>query len=110
MGLCGGVSAFAPNSTIVSIEDVPYDKSHVTRRLTVVTVSNFAELETEVAGDATEIVLADGTYDVASTLNIGRDVTIRAFNSGQAILDGGNSRRALVITSGTVVLCDHCAW
>ena len=57
VGLCGGVSAFAPDN---SIEDVPYDKSHITRRLTTVTVSNFNELETRLAGSATEIVVADG--------------------------------------------------
>ena len=104
VGLCGGVSAFAPNNTIVSIKDVPYDKSRITRQLTSVTVSNFDSLKAALQGSATEIILADGTHALTSTLRIIRDVTIRAENSGQATLDGGNNDRVMQINSGTVVL------
>ena len=61
------------------------------------------------AGD--EIVLADGTYTGAGTsaggsnmLHIDKDITIRALNAGQAVLDGQSARRVLFIASGTVVL------
>ena len=56
------------------------------------------------AGD--ELVLADGTYtgSGSNVLEIDKDITIRALNPGQAALDGGNARRVIYITSGTVAL------
>jgi hypothetical protein len=55
------------------------------------------------AAEAT-LVLADGVYYGSSSFSINRDVTIRASNRGQAILDGQNARRVLTISSGTVRL------
>ena len=62
------------------------------------------------AGDT--LVLADGTYKSytdafcysCNMLEISKHITIRAQNSGQAILDGENARRVIYITSGTVTL------
>ena len=86
---------------------------HVTRRLVQINVSPGANLQTVVdnanAGD--EIVLADGTYTGSGTsqfgsnmLYINKDITIRALNPGQAVLDGQNARRVMYVSSGTVVL------
>ena len=63
-----------------------------------------AALNTASAGD--ELVLADGTYtgSGSNVLDIGKNITIRALNPGQAILDGENTRRVIFITIGTVAL------
>jgi hypothetical protein len=50
------------------------------------------------------LVLADGVYYGTSTFSINRNVTIRASNRGQAILDGQSAHRVLSISSGTVRL------
>ena len=79
------------------------------RRLATTTVSPGAgtlqaALDAASAGDILE--LADGTYtgSGAQVLQISKDITIRARNYGQAILDGENARRVIKITSSTVVL------
>ena len=79
------------------------------RRLATTTVSPGAgtlqaALDAASAGDILE--LADGTYTGSGTnvLEINKDITIRAQNSGQAILDGDNARRGIQVTTGTVVL------
>ena len=53
-----------------------------------------------------ELVLADGTYtgSGSSVLEIGKSITIRALNPGQAVLDGENARGVISITSGTIAL------
>ena len=58
------------------------------------------------AKDGDELVLADGTYLPTDTLSIDKDIniTLRAQNSGRAVLDGNGTRRVLRITSGTVLL------
>ena len=64
-----------------------------------------AALNTAYAGD--ELVLADGTYTGNGSnhvLEIGKNITIRALNPGQAVLDGENARRVIYISSGTVAL------
>ena len=63
-----------------------------------------AALDAASAGDILE--LADGTYMGSGTnvLQISRDITIRAQNYGQAILDGENARRVIEIMGGMVVL------
>ena len=87
--------------------------SHVTRRLRQINLSPGANLQTEVtnanAGD--ELILADGTYTGVGTsqagsnmLYIDKDITIRALNPGQAVLDGEETRRVIYVASGTVVL------
>ena len=83
--------------------------SHVTRRLTVIIVQPGAgtlqaALDGVSAGD--ELVLADGVYTGSGThvLDIGKSVTIRAQNAGQAVLDGEDARRVVYITAGPVVL------
>ena len=83
--------------------------SHVTRRLTVIIVQPGAgtlqaALDGVSAGD--ELVLADGVYTGSGTnvLDIGKSVTIRAQNAGQAVLDGEDARRVVSITAGPVVL------
>ena len=45
-----------------------------------------------------------GAAPGANVLEIGMDITIRAANAGQAILDGEDARRVIDISSGTVVL------
>ena len=56
------------------------------------------------ASPGDELVLEDGTYQLSSNISISKDITIRAENSGQAILDGGNSAQVMYISSGTVEL------
>ena len=57
------------------------------------------------------IVLGDGTYTGSGTsangnnmLYINKDITIRALNPGQAVLDGETARRVLYVQSGAVAL------
>ena len=83
--------------------------SHALRRLATTTVSPGAgtlqtAIDAATAGDVLE--LADGTYTGSGdeVLLISKDITIRAKNVGQAVLDGENARRVIKITSGTVVL------
>jgi len=66
-------------------------------------VSTFAELQAQLAGDAAEIRLAPGTYPVASTIEIRRDVSLVA-DGGEDVLDGQNARRVISISSGNVHL------
>jgi hypothetical protein len=84
------------------------DHTHIARRLAVRTVQPGMDtlqtaLDNANAGD--ELVLADGTYTGNSTnaLVISKTITIRAFNEGQAILDGENARRVVYIGAGSVV-------
>ena len=81
---------------------------HVARRLATVNVSPSDNLQTKLtnAGAGDTLVLADGTYrgSGSNVLEISKDITIRAQNSGQAIVDGENTRRVIYITSGTVTL------
>ena len=87
-----------------------FSQSRITRRLSVINVGPtddlVAVLASASAGD--EIVLADGTYtptaDAGNALIINKDITIRAQNNGQAVLDGQDSRRVIKIESGTVAL------
>ena len=80
------------------------------RQLATVNVSPSDNLQTKLtnAGAGDTLNLADGTYtgsgNNVNVLEISKDITIRAQNSGQAILDGENARRVIVITSGTVTL------
>ena len=82
---------------------------HVARRLATITVSPSDNLQTKLnsAGAGDTLDLAAGTYTGSgyeNVLEINKDITIRAQNSGQAILDGENTRRVIYITSGTVTL------
>ena len=81
---------------------------HVARRLATINVSPSDDLQSKLnsAGAGDTLVLADGTYSGSgdNVLEISKDITIRAQNSGQAILDGENARRVIYITSGTVTL------
>ena len=83
---------------------------HVARRLVTINVSPSDDLQSKLnsAGAGDTLVLADGTYVLERSgnyvLEISKDITIRAQNSGQAILDGENARRVIYITSGTVTL------
>ena len=53
----------------------------------------------------TELLLEDGVQDVGSgTVSIGKNLTLRAANMGQAVLDGGDSVGVLSIAFGFVVL------
>ena len=64
------------------------------------------------ASPGDELVLADGTYTgnggnaryAENVLVINKDITIRAQNAGQAVLDGQGTRRVLYVGSGTVSL------
>ena len=81
---------------------------HVARRLATINVAPSDNLQTKLnsAGAGDTLNLADGTYtgSGSNVLEISKDITIRAQNSGQAILDGENARRVIVIASGTVTL------
>jgi nitrous oxidase accessory protein NosD len=118
-GMLGMASAFSLNATEVGTHDTTHDekfeaiqdaiiqKSHITRRLAVINVVEGPDtvqsaLASAAPGD--ELVLGDGTYLLSSTITIDKDITIRAMNSRQAILDGGNSIQVMTISSGTVVL------
>ena len=61
-------------------------------------------LANALSGSVDELVLEDGTYSGSSTFTIARDVVLRAQNAGQAVLDGQDARRVMIITSGTVTL------
>ena len=84
--------------------------SRVARRLAVVhqvqpgldTVQT--ALSTANTGDILE--LANGVYTGSgdNVLEISKDITIRAQNSGQAVLDGENARRVVVINDGAANL------
>ena len=87
--------------------------SRVTRRLSVTNVQPGVNLQTVVdnASPGDEIVLGDGTYTGSgtsmsgnNTLYINKDITIRALNPGQAVLDGETARRVLYVQSGAVAL------
>ena len=105
VALSGGASASAPKGKLGSTEVVPFDKSHIARQLTSTTVSSAAGLTSALADTAIDVIeLADGTYPIMATLNIARDVTIRAATSGGATLDGQNQRQIIYISLGIVVL------
>lgn len=108
IGLFGWASAFAIEEKFMSTE-VAFEKSRITRRLNVKAVSPGASTIQDalaIASPGDELVLGDGTYQLSSTISITKDVTIRAANSRQAILDGGNSNRVIHIGSNTVVLLE----
>jgi hypothetical protein len=84
-------------------------KSRITRRLAVRPVSpgsGTLQAELDAASDGDELVLADGMYTGSGddVLEINKDITIRAQNAGQAILDGEDTRRVIKVSSGTVDL------
>ena len=92
---------------VEAIEDARILKSHVARRLGIINVVPGADTiqnALAAASPGDELVLGDGNYTLSSTIVIDKDITIRASSSGQAILDGGDSRRVMYISSGTVVL------
>lgn len=83
--------------------------SHVARRMSGTSVAAGAgtlQAALNAASDGDELVLADGKYTGSGgqVLSIGKSITIRALNAGQAILDGENARTVVYISSGTVVL------
>ena len=63
-----------------------------------------AALNAAWSGD--ELLLADGTYTGSGTavLEMSKNITVRAMNAGQAILDGEGSRRVINIQGGTILL------
>ena len=94
---------------MIARDDELLSSSRVTRRLTQTIVSPGAgtlqaALDSATAGD--ELVLQDGVYTGSgvNVLEIDMDITIRAENAGQAVLDGQDSRRVIQIDGGTVVL------
>jgi hypothetical protein len=90
-----------------AVEDAVILKSHVTRRLGITNVvpgADTIQSALAAASPGDELVLGDGTYQLSSTITIDKDITIRASNSRQAILDGGDSVQVMYISSGTVVL------
>ena len=90
-----------------AIEDAIILKSHVTRRLVITNVvpgADSIQNALAAASPGDELVLGDGTYNLSSTITIINDITIRASNSRQAVLDGGDSIQVMSIPSGTVVL------
>lgn len=93
----------------------PLPHSRITRRLAVTVVQpGEGTLQAALAAalPGHELVLADGTYTgdggnaggADNVLVINKDITIRAQNAGQAVLDGQGTRRVLYVESGTVSL------
>jgi hypothetical protein len=76
------------------------------RTPTETSVSNPEELKKALADPSIDaIVLLDGVYNLTSTLEIDRSVSIRAKTAGKAVLDGQDKVRVLHIdTSGTINL------
>ena len=76
------------------------------RTPTETSVSNPEELKEALADPSIDaIVLLDGVYNLTSTLEIDRSVSIRANTAGKAVLNGQGKVRVLFIdTSGTVNL------
>jgi hypothetical protein len=76
------------------------------RTPTETSVSNPEELKEALADPTIDaIVLLDGVYNLTSTLEIDRSVSIRADAAGKAVLNGQGQVRVLYIhTSGTVDL------
>jgi hypothetical protein len=76
------------------------------RTPTETSVSNPEELKEALADPSIDaIVLLDGVYNLTSTLDIDRSVSIRADAAGKAVLNGQGQVRVLYIhTSGTVDL------
>ena len=76
------------------------------RTPTETSVSNPEELKEALADPSIDaIVLLDGVYNLTSTLEIDRSVSIRANTAGKAVLDGQGKVRVLHIdTSGTIDL------
>ena len=73
------------------------------RTPTETSVSNPEELKEALADPSIDaIVLLDGVYNLTSTLEIDRSVSIRANTAGKAVLDGQAKVLVLSITSGTV--------
>ena len=112
LALVGAASAH-PIAPCVGDCSANASASRVTRRLTVTTVQPGVNLQTVVdnASPGDEIVLGDGTYTGSGTsangnnmLYINKDITIRALNPGQAVLDGETARRVLYVQSGAVAL------
>ena len=69
-----------------------------------VTVSTVAELTSALADSTNaEVLLAEGTYQLDTQLNIARNVTIRALVEGTAVLAGRGINRVLYISSGATV-------
>ena len=122
---CAGncsTNASTPLLVVSAAHDELLLRSRVARRLTVINVAPGVNLQTVVDGASAgdEIVLADGTYTGAGTtstdntlvdsgstnnmIHINKDITIRALNTGQAVLDGQNSRRVVYVAGGTVAL------
>ena len=102
-------TAHFPDSAKPVAESGLVVKSHDLRRMATIAVSpGPGTLQTAInsatAGDI--LVLADGTYTGSggNVIEISKDITIRAQNSGQAILDGENARRVIYISGGNVVL------
>ena len=95
-----------PDGTRLAALHAEATSLHITRRLTVINIQPGDDLVSAVANatSGSEIVLADGTYNLASTISIGKDITIRAKNTGMAVLDGQTSVRVLHISSGNVQL------
>ena len=89
--------------------------SHVTRRLfrQSINLSPGDDLNQAVfdALAPAELILADGTYTGVGPTTGGpnmiyiiKDITIRALNPGQAVLDGENTRRVIYVNGGSLVL------
>ena len=81
----------------------------VARRLSTV-VSAGSDLQAAIDGVSADGVLElgsgtfTGSYDSDISFYINKDITIRAQIAGQAVLDGGGSRRVFEIQAGRVVL------
>ena len=102
-----------PSSTPHDNAQVHWSAStlHVMRRLVTVTVLCMGlspsecgdNLNAELAGSADELILEDGTY-AGSTFSVSRNVTIRAQNTGKAILDGERKREVLTLDAGIIIV------
>ena len=77
------------------------------REVSVVPGIDALQFAHDAASPGSVLVLDDGVFtssSVDSVLSITKSITIRALNLGQAVVDGENARRGILITSGVVVL------
>jgi hypothetical protein len=86
---------------VSTVHDVA-SSSPVTRRLAVWHVQpgkGTLQAAYATADPGDELILADGNYTGSgdNVLEIGKPITIRALNAGQAVLDGENARRVVSI-------------
>ena len=112
IALLGLVASLASRLSATGTEVSPAVDEDILRRVqglrtpTEISVSTTKELVAALADASIDaIVVQDGSYNLTATLNVTRSVSIRAAETGKAILNGQGKVRVLNIqTSGTVYM------